>query len=87
MNKFKLLLLILILPLTACAGAPVGWGGSHELVLANEQAVTIAYDPLMGGYNKANHAATEHCAKYSKSPVPTVRGNKGVLPTQTYECR
>ena len=83
----RFLLLILILPLAACANAPVGWGGSHELVLANEQAVTIVYDPLMGGYDKANHAASEHCAKYNKSPVPTVEGNMGALPTQTYECR
>ena len=79
--------LVLILPLAACAGGAVGWGGTHELVLANPQAVTIAYDPLMGGYEHAQYAATQHCAQYGKSPVPTVSGNRGIIPTQTYECR
>lgn len=83
----RLLLTFLILPLSACANAPVGWGGSHEVALANEAAITVVYDPMMGGYNKAMQAATDHCAKYDKSPVPTVSGNRGVLPTQTYECR
>lgn len=83
----RLFLMILILPLAACANAPVGWGGSHEVSLANEKAITVVYDPIMGGYEKAQHAATEHCKQYGKSPVPTVSGNRGVLPTQTYECQ
>tara|TARA_R110002124_G_scaffold149220_1_gene315074 strand:+ start:221794 stop:222048 length:255 start_codon:yes stop_codon:yes gene_type:complete len=83
----RLLLIILVLPLSACANAPVGWGGSHDIVLANEKAITIAYDPIMGGYSKAMQAATEHCGEYDKSPVPTVSGKRGPMPTQTYECR
>ncbi len=35
--------------LVGCAGAPVGWGGTHEVTLANERAISIVYDPLMGG--------------------------------------
>ena len=83
----RYLLLTLPFLITACAGGAVGWGGSHQVVLANEQAITIAYDPLMGGYGKAQQVATEHCDLYKKSPIPTVSGNMGILPTQTYECR
>lgn len=36
--------------LAGCAGAPVGWGGTHQVTLANEQAISIVYDPIMGGY-------------------------------------
>lgn len=82
----RFFLLVSILSLTACAGK-VGWGGSNEVVLANDEAITIVYDPLMGGYGKAQQVATGHCDQYGKSPVPTVSGNRGVLPTQTYECR
>lgn len=75
------------LTLTACANAPVGWGESHEIALANDEAITIVYDPMMGGYNAAQQTAAEHCDQYDKSPVPTVSGNRGILPTQTYDCR
>ncbi len=80
-------LIILMLPLAACANVPAGWGGSHDIVLANEKAITIAYDPLLGGHSKAQQVATEHCAQFDKSPVPTVSGHRRVMPTQTYECR
>lgn len=83
----RFLLLIPILSLAACAGAPVGWGGTHEVTLANERAISIVYDPMMGGYAAANKAATEHCLKYSRSPVPTNKMPHGVLTEQVFECR
>lgn len=76
-----------ITSLTACAGAPVGWGGTHEITLANERAISIVYDPIVGGYAAANRAATEHCQKYGHSPVPTDRKPNGVLTEQVFECR
>ena len=81
-----LLFLITALLLTACTNK-VGWGKSHEVVLANEKAITVIYDPLMGGYKKAQIAATEHCQKHDKDPVPTLTGDQGTLLTQTYECK
>lgn len=74
--------------LAGCAieGAPVGWGGTHQAVMANEASVTYVYDPMVGGYSAIMGAATEHCNIYGKSPVPTVSGRDGVLSTQTFEC-
>jgi hypothetical protein len=84
---FKSCYLALLLILPGCAGAPVGWGGTHEVTLANERAISIVYDPLVGGYGAANKAATEHCQKYSLSPVPTNKTPNGVLTEQVFECR
>ena len=75
--------------LAGCAieGAPVGWGGTHRAVMANEASVTYVYDRIVGGYDAVMGAATDHCKTYGKSPVPTVAGTVGVLQTQTFECR
>lgn len=73
--------------LVGCAGAPVGWGGTHQVTLANERAISIVYDPLMGGYGYANAEATAHCLRFKKNPVPTNKVNNGVLLEQVFECR
>lgn len=78
---------LIVLTLTACAGAPVGWGGTHQVTLANEKAITIVYDPMMGGYAAANQEATTHCNKYGLDPVPANKGKAGVLTEQVFECR
>jgi hypothetical protein len=70
-----------------CAGAPVGWGGTHRTVQANEVSVTYLYDRAVGGLDAVMRAATDHCGQYDKSPVPTVSSRQGVLYTQTFECR
>ena len=85
--KVLLLPCILLLFLSGCVGAPVGWGGSHNAILANDESVTYVYDRLMGGYKKIMSDATKHCKTYGKSPVPTVSGRDGVLWTQTFECK
>lgn len=83
----RILPMLCLFLLCGCANSKVGWGGTHEVVLANEAAITVVYDPMVGGYHKAQEVSTEHCKKYGKSPVPTVAGKAGILPTQTYECR
>ena len=85
--KSLLFISSVLLFLTGCAGAPVGWGGSHESILANDKSVTYVYDRLMGGHKKIMSDATKHCKTYGKSPVPTVSDTNGVLWTQTFECR
>jgi|TARA_R110000822_G_scaffold31760_5_gene91684 hypothetical protein len=85
--KSLLLTSSVLLFLTGCADAPVGYGGSHRAVLANDKSVTYVYDPIMGGYNKAMRDSTKHCKSYGKSPVLTFSGKQGVLGTLTFECR
>lgn len=85
MRNFSILSTLIVL--AGCAGGAVGWGGTHQVTLANEQAISIVYDPLMGGYGHANAEATAHCMKYKKSPVPTSKNRNGVLTEQVFECR
>ena len=48
--KMKRLILILIsCILVGCSSAPVGWGGTHEVILANEKSIAFIYDKLRGG--------------------------------------
>jgi len=79
--------ILLSLMTAGCVGAPVGWGGTHEVMLANEKSITFIYDKLVGGYYAIMTDATEHCKKYKKDPVPTLEGRQGMLFTQTFECR
>ena len=79
--------ILLSLMMAGCVGAPVGWGGTHEVMLSNEKSITFIYDKLVGGYYAIMTDATEHCKKYKKDPVPTSEGRQGMLFTQTFECR
>ena len=75
---------------TACAipGAPVGWGGKDEIVMANPKAIVIRYDRMVGGYQTAMQDAEAHCQQYHKDAVPTMNEQpSGLLFTQTFECR
>jgi hypothetical protein len=87
--KMKRLILILIsCILVGCSSAPVGWGGTHEVILANEKSIAFIYDKLMGGYSAIMADATEHCKKYKKVPYPTTEGRALMtLSTQAFECR
>lgn len=82
-------ILILLTPivLLGCAGGPVGWGGTHEALQANDKFVTYRYDPIVGGGSAAANAAATHCGSYGKTAEPTMRGNEGIIQIQTYECR
>jgi hypothetical protein len=85
--KKVLLAILLSLIVVGCAGAPVGWGGSHEIILANQKSVTFRYDPILVRYTDMMADATKHCSSYKKDPVITITGNDGPLRTQTFECR
>lgn len=76
-----------LLVLTACSGAPVGWGGTHEVVAANPASITIRYDSLMGGYSAMQPTAASHCQQYGKSAVPTTGHSDGYTNIQVFECR
>jgi hypothetical protein len=85
MNKAVLLALLF----SGCAipGAPVGWGGTHRVIAANEKSVTIEYDSVVGGYEHAVAEANRICGQSGKSAVPTANHHEGVLRVQVFECR
>ena len=81
---------ILLLLLSACTTGAVGWGQTHEVTFANEKAITVTYDPVVGGRKPAMQAAQDHCAKYKKTAVPTETVKEDmykIITTQTFECR
>ena len=53
-------LIVSLFTLVGCAGAPVGWGGTHSAVQANDKSVTYVYDPFVGGYTATMNAASAH---------------------------
>ncbi len=85
--KYLIATSLSIAVLSGCAGGPVGWGGTHEVLGANDKVVTYRYDPLVGGRSSAANAASAHCSGYGKTAIPTMRGNEGIIQIQTYECR
>lgn len=85
--KKGFLFLLAPIVLSGCAGGPVGWGGTHEVLQSNDKFVTYRYDPLVGGRSSAANAAAAHCGGYGKTAEPTMRGNEGIIQIQTYECR
>jgi len=73
--------------IAGCASAPVGWGGTHQIVSANPAAVTIKYDALVGGMDEAMNEAQGHCTKFNKNAVPTTSRYESLLTVQVFECR
>ena len=84
MRMFLILILLLI---TGCVGAPVGFGGTHKVVQENSKSITFLYDNLVGGYSHIMDEASAHCKKFDKTSVPTQGGKQGVLNSQTFECK
>lgn len=77
-----------VLILTACQSAPIGWGGTHKVMMANSKVITVMYDPVVRGYEDALAEAVSHCQKFKKEPVPLQEGRANVMyPTLTFECR
>ena len=66
-------IMVLIMLLNGCAGAPVGWGGKYEVIQSNSESITIKYDTILG-----KNAIYETCKqiivkKFDKEPVPTTK--------------
>jgi hypothetical protein len=86
---FRLWSAPLIALFSGCAGAPVGWGGSYEVVLKSEKAITIEYDELVSSYKEIGVVAQAHCKSYGKVAVPageTTTRVSGLIKTHTFRC-
>ena len=84
----KLLVIVFLgLGMQGCAGGPVGWGGTHEVVQSNSASITFRYDTILGA-NKIWEPATEHCKKFDKEAVPTAKTMQALgIAIQTFQCK
>lgn len=88
-TAFMIWIVCLFAFLSGCAGAPVGWGGSFEVLLKNEKAITIEYDELVSSYKEIGAVAQAHCEKYGKVAIPageTTTRISGLVKTHTFKC-
>lgn len=72
--------------LTACSTSPLGWGGTHEVRLANSKVISIVYDPIVRGEKKIYKVAEDHCAQFGKEAVPGGTVKRGMYPEATFRC-
>jgi hypothetical protein len=80
-------MVVLGLVLQSCAGGPVGWGGTHEVIQSNSASITFKYDTILGP-NKIWEPASAHCKKFDKQAVPTVKSIQSLgIAIQTFECK
>lgn len=72
--------------LTGCQNSKMGWGGTHQVILENNKIITVAYDPIVNGYDEALGEVVRYCTEKKKDPVPMMEGRAGMYPTITYRC-
>jgi hypothetical protein len=75
--------------LTACAGAPVGWGGKYEVVAENDRSITIRYDNVTESFEDIFRVARSHCEKFGKDAVPSEAVSTdagGLIRTHYFKC-
>ncbi len=76
--------------LCSCAGAPVGWGGTHKVLHKDNDVITIQYDSLVESYEDIMVVASTHCEQFSKRPIVAniqeSSSSMGLVKTYTYKC-
>lgn len=76
--------------LAGCAGAPVGWGGTHEVLHRDASKITIQYDGLVESLENVAAVARNHCNSYGKQAVVSNvlkdSATFGIIRTYTYDC-
>jgi hypothetical protein len=67
--KKTIIILLSSVFLSSCAGAAVGWGGTHKVLHKDNDVITIQYDSLVESYDDIMVVAYAHCEQSSKRPV------------------
>lgn len=78
---------LIIALLAGCAGGPVGWGGSHKVLHADADIITIQFDRMVESYEDVKAIADEHCGKPSRvANVNQSSSSFGMVKTYTFAC-
>ena len=84
------IIVMLALGITGCAGAPVGWGGTHKVLHRDENIITITYDLTLESFDDVMAIANAHCHQFSKTPfIANVYEDPltmGLIKTYTFRC-
>jgi hypothetical protein len=77
--------------MAGCAGGPVGWGGSYDVLIANESKIKIQFDRTFVTEEAALQIAATHCEKHKKkaelSDVEKDSWTFGLVRNYTYLCK
>lgn len=76
--------------LSGCAGAPVGWGGTDEVVYADKDAIKIQWDNTTTSEEKVRNKAIAHCANTSRgiqlADATSDTRTFGLIRSRTWKC-
>ena len=85
--------ILFLLPfiLAACAGGPVGYGGSHQILHQDSDVITIQYDELLESFADVKAVADAYCGETNrKAVVSNVHKDTmtmGLVKTYTFTCK
>lgn len=76
--------------LNGCAGAPVGWGGTDEIVFVDRDTIKIQWDNLTTSEDVVRQKAVAHCAKTNRG-ITLVDASSdaftfGLVRSRTWRC-
>lgn len=76
--------------LSGCAGAPVGWGGTHSIDYTSPEKIVISYDRTFESYDDIYTIAKQHCektgTKANPSKVQKDISTMGLVKIHTFKC-
>lgn len=82
---------VVLLALCGCAGGAVGYGGTDEVVFADEDTIKIQWDNVTTSEDSVRQKAIAHCAKTLRG-VQLVDGTSdpltfGLIRSRTWKCK
>jgi len=73
-----------------CAGAPVGWGGTDEVVFSDRDTIKIQWDNVTTSEATVQLKAKDHCAKSARTTQVIDASSDaftfGLIRSRTWKC-
>jgi len=79
MPKIQIAVFAAAIIISGCSGAPVGWGGTYEVIRKSENSISIKYDNYTESFEDIYFVALDHCAQYGKEAVPSEKVSDDAL--------
>lgn len=82
---------VVVLFLAGCAGAPVGFGGTDEVVFADADTIKIQWDNITTNEDSVRKKAIAHCANTQRG-AQLIDGTSdpltfGLIRSRTWKCK